>query len=862
MHIRTALVIAAAVVFAVLTQGSVWHTLHGIVDPPNVKAVKSMSFSPYGRDQNPLTGAEVTFEAIERDLAVAAKVAGGIRTYAATGGLERIPEAAVKRRRFRVTVGAWIGKDEERNKRELENALRLANTNKSVVALAVGNEVVLREEKTPAELAALIREVKPKSKVPVTTGEVWNIWRDNPDLAAAVDYLSVHILPYWEGIAADQAIAYTFARYDDLKALYPKKKIVIAEFGWPSQGYNRNAAETGPLIQAQLVRAFIDEATRRGIDYNIVEAFDQPWKTGEGSVGAYWGLYDADRQPKFELAGRVEETGTWTRAGMALGLGSVLTILGLFRRRPTLGHAVAYATAAHAMGAGLVAAAAWPFVAYMNPGTWVMWSIGIVAIIPLTAITLSKVHEVAEVVLGRRPERLLHPDHESLVANPPMVSVQIPAYKEQPDMLKATMDAVAALDYPNFEALVIVNNTPDEYYWKPIEAHCAALGPRFKFVFLPKVAGFKAGALNRAMEQVDPRAEILALIDADYVVDPNWLKDLVPAFADPRVALVQAPQDHRDGRESLLKRMMNWEYAGFFDIGMIQRNEDDAIVAHGTMLMVRRSAFEAVGAWQSDTIVEDTELGLRLFEAGYSAQYTSTRYGWGILPDTFKAFKTQRHRWAYGAIQIIKKHWRHMVPGRRTLTPAQKFQYTTGWFYWLSDALGALVAVLNLAWVPLVLAFDMMVPTLAMTVPILTAFAVNITHSLLLYRVRVKAGFGDILAAAIAAMSLQLTVARAVFDGFVKDGLPFMRTEKGGNTARKAKAEAVALWETVLGGLLVAAALALHLTNRAEVVETDFFAATLAIQSVPFLSATVMRLVELTGLGRAEPSLEPATQTG
>ncbi|CAK0754232.1 Glycosyltransferase [uncultured Gammaproteobacteria bacterium] len=837
-------------------QSGGWYWCHEAVAPPDVRlGVRSVSFSPFTRDQNPTTGSLPSIDSITRDIEMIKHVTGGIRTYAVTAGLDKVAEVAFQHRLFRVALGAWIDKDEQRNHTELESVIQLANSNKSVTSVLVGNEAVLRGDKTAAEMADLIRRVKRYVHQPVSTGEVWHVWIKNPDLAKAADYLAVHILPYWEGVPADKAVEYTFMRYDELRQAYPGKKIVIAEFGWPSAGYNRNAAETGPLIQAQVVRTFIAEANRRRIDYNLVEAFDQPWKTAEGSVGAYWGLFDADRKIKFDLAGPVEESGDWAKAEAALVLGTLIGLVGLARRRASFGHALAFTLAANAFAAGLVVAAVWPLENYMNSGTWLMWSVGLVALLPLTMITLAKVHEVAEVILGHRPQRLLVPGTNGTAAalasssttHLPKVSIQIPAYRERPEMLITTLDAVAALDYPDFEALVIINNTPEESYWRPIEAHCQKLGERFKFVFLPKVSGFKAGALNLAMTQVDPAAEILALIDADYVVAPNWLKDLVPAFANPKVALVQAPQDHRDGGDSLLKRMMNWEYAGFFDIGMIQRNEDDAIVAHGTMLLVRRSAFEQVGGWQTDTIVEDTELGLRLYEAGYSAQYTNTRYGWGVLPDTFKAFKTQRHRWAYGAVQIIKKHWRHMLPGQSTLTTAQKFQFTTGWFYWLSDALGALIAVLNLLWVPVILWVGVTVPTVAMTVPILTAFVVNIAHCVLLYRARVHARWGDIAAAAVAAMSLQLTVAQAVFDGLIKDGLPFMRTEKGGNSAKRKKVEPVVLWETLLALPLLAAAYTLWWTNGDQVVEINFFAATLAIQAIPFLAALVMRAVEKVG---------------
>ena len=166
-------------------------------------------------------------------------------------------------------------------------------------------------------------------------------------------------------------------------------------------------------------------------------------------------------------------------------------------------------------------------------------------------------------------------------------------------MLKQTLDAVARLDYPNFECVVVINNTPDPALWLPIEEHCRALGERFKFVNADNLQGFKAGALRLAMVHTAADAEVIGVIDADYVVQADWLKDLVPQFRDPNVALVQAPQDHRDGERSLMHHAMNGEYAGFFDIGMVQRNEVNAIIVHGTMCLIRRSALEAAGRPQN-----------------------------------------------------------------------------------------------------------------------------------------------------------------------------------------------------------------------------------------------------------------------
>jgi cellulose synthase/poly-beta-1,6-N-acetylglucosamine synthase-like glycosyltransferase len=601
-------------------------------------------------------------------------------------------------------------------------------------------------------------------------------------------------------------------------------------------------AVPGQLQQAQILRDFIVEAERRGIEYNIVEAFDQTWKTNEGSVGAYWGVFDAERNLKFPLTGLVETQDVLWKGAGGVAIGLALTVLGLRFRRPTLAHALAFGFCANALAFGIAAALAYPFENYMTAGIFVMWGVGVLMLVPLTLITLAKVHELSEVLFGRGPRRLIDAGgHRPVGQQAPKVSIHVPAYREQPDMVIETLNSLKALDYPDYEVVVIINNTPEAFYSAPVAARCRELGAHFKFLDIT-CTGFKAGALNVALQHTAPDASIIAVLDADYVVEKNWLNDLVPVFDDPQVGLVQAPQDHRDGDRSPLKTVMNSEYAGFFDIGMVQRNEDDAIIAHGTMLMVRRSALEHVGGWGTDTICEDTELGLRLYEAGYAAHYTSRRYGWGMLPDTFKAFKTQRFRWAYGAMQIIRKHWAHMLPGARTLTSAQKFHFLTGWSLWLADALGTLASVLNLIWVPMVIFVGVVIPTVAFTIPILAAFVVNLLHCVLLYAKRVGVPLNRIPGAAVAAMSVQLTVARAVLMGMVRDSLPFRRTEKGGLAKRGN--ENPAFWESILGVLLAASAVVLILLNETQITEMTVFASTLLVQSVPFLAAAAMVAIE------------------
>jgi cellulose synthase/poly-beta-1,6-N-acetylglucosamine synthase-like glycosyltransferase len=680
----------------------------------------------------------------------------------------------------------------------------------------------------------------------VTTGEIWSVWRDHPELVSAVDFIAVHILPYWEGVSEANAVDYAVGSYDKLRQLYPGKRIVIAEFGWPSAGYNLKDANPGRIQQAEVMRDFVARADALGIDYNIVEATDQPWKIFEGSVGPYWGLLDANRNPKFSWTGTITHPEHWKLASLAILLGFLLSLPITRVNAATFGQAGLLAVSANAVGAWFAAVFAFWNGHYFVLGAAIALGLGGALLLPLVLIALSRMGEIASVAFGAQGRRLLDAP-AVLPAALPMVSIHVPAYNEPPDMLKLTLDSIAQLDYPHFECIVVINNTPDPGLWRPVEEHCRTLGERFRFVYAEKIAGFKAGALRLALAHTADDAEIIGVIDADYVVHPDWLKDLAPAFADPMVGLVQAPQDHRDGGRSVMHHALNGEYAGFFDIGMVERNQANAIIVHGTMCLIRRTALAAAGGWSSDTIVEDTDLGLTILELGWRALYTNRRYGYGLLPDTFEAYKKQRHRWAYGGVQIMKKHWRRFLPGASRLTSEQRRDYTLGWLNWLgAESIGVAVAILNLMWVPVVAFIGIAIPDKILTIPIIAAFAVSLIHFVMLYRLRVAIPVGQMIASALAAMSVQWTVARAVCDGVIKDHLPFARTAKGG--AAKGGAgrihEFPAFWETVLGTLLVLGAVVLLATNPQGIREINVFAAVLVIQSLPFLSAAALAALE------------------
>jgi exo-beta-1,3-glucanase (GH17 family)/cellulose synthase/poly-beta-1,6-N-acetylglucosamine synthase-like glycosyltransferase len=836
--------VVAVVLCVAAAHAAIWGLLRDRQDAPDFRGMlPSVSYAPFQGTGHPDVDNFPTAEKIRADLKKLSTMTRAIRLYSSTGGVEMVPPIAAEFG-LKVTVGAWIDKDPERNEREIRAAVDLAKHNSNVIGVVVGNETIYRGEQKVADLIQLIQRVKKQVNVPVTTGEIWNIWRDNPELASSVDFIAAHILPYWENFTDKQAVDQAMYIYGLLRETFPGKRIVIAEFGWPSAGYNLRNANPGPFEQASVLRNFVTRAEAIGMDYNIVEAIDQPWKFFEGGVGPYWGILNADREPKFSWTGPIEDQDYWKIATIAVLVGILLS-LPIFRLvAPTAAQAFVLTAAANAVGAWVATIFAYWNTHYFVFGSAFALTLGIILLVPLILIAMARIEEIATVAFGRAPQRLIaKPLPAPADGVFPKVSIHIPAYFEPPEMLKQTLDAVSRLDYPNFECVVIINNTPDPAFWQPIQDHCRALGERFIFINAEKVQGFKAGALKIAMARTAPDAEIIGVIDADYVVTPDWLKDLVPAFADPHVGLVQAPQEHRDGDRSLMHYAMNGEYAGFFDIGMVQRNEYDAIIVHGTMCLIRRSAMDMAGGWAGDTICEDTDLGLAIIEQGWTTHYTNKRYGYGLLPDTYEAFKKQRHRWAYGGFQIVKKHWRRFLPGASRLTPDQRREFALGWLNWLgAESLGVVVAILNLIWVPVVSFADIAIPDKILTLPIIASFVVSLAHFLTLYRLRVPIKTGQMLGAMIAAMSVQWTVCRAVANGLITDHLAFARTSKGGLSLMSVEFQA--FWEAVIGTLLIIGAIVLVAFNVKEVREIYIFAGVLVLQSLPFLSAVAIAVLE------------------
>src|SRR2546421_359721 len=607
-----------ASLFATLTF-AVWAWLNRpTLEPPWPARIQGFAFSPFRANEDPTHLQMPTDAEIDSDLALLEGKVNAVRTYSVDNTLADIPELA-ERHDLNVALGAWIDAHRDNNELQLQTAVALANTHINVVRVIIGNEVIFRGDLPIEQLEAYLDRARGASDGRGGTAEPWHTWLDPRELAQHVDFIGVHLLPYWEGVPVDAAVSYSLAQVKRLQQLFPHKPIVVAEIGWPSRGRTRESAVASDSNEALFLRRFLRRAEQEQLVYYVMEAFDQPWKAYlEGAVGSYWGVYDVNRQPKFAFSAPIVRVPEWHILA-AVSVAVALLVLGLLylnsealrnRGRSFLA-VVVYAAATIAVWV------IYDFTQqYMTVASVIAGVLLLLGMLGVMLVLLAEAHEWAEAHWVEYRRRLGAPllCHS---ARPPKVSIHVPAYNEPPAMLIETLDALARLDYPDFEVLVIDNNTRDENVWRPVEAHCAQLGARFRFFHVAPLAGFKAGALNYALARTAPDAEIVAVIDADYVVDARWLCDLTPGFQDARVAVVQAPQDYRDGGESAFKAMCYAEYRGFFHIGMITRNERNAIIQHGTMTMVRRAQLVSCGGW-APGVADGCNLLFNLAALGWS----------------------------------------------------------------------------------------------------------------------------------------------------------------------------------------------------------------------------------------------------
>ena len=280
-----------------------------------------VSYTPFRGLQTPLDPATMIPPAqIDDDLARLSEITDCVRTYSVDFGLDQIAGIAAKYG-LKVMQGLWLSSHPAKNNYQIETAIALANKYpKTIRAVVVGNEVLLRGDMTATDLARTIRAVKGRVHVPVTYADVWEFWLRNSDIANAVDFVTIHILPYWEDlpVSAGRAGAHVDAIRRQVVDAFPGKEILIGEFGWPSAGRMREGALPSPVNQARVIQDVLALSKLQNFNVNVIEAFDQPWKRAlEGTVGGHWGLLDGySRSPKFHWSQPVSNHPFWIWQGI------------------------------------------------------------------------------------------------------------------------------------------------------------------------------------------------------------------------------------------------------------------------------------------------------------------------------------------------------------------------------------------------------------------------------------------------------------------------------------------------------------------------------------------------------------------
>ncbi len=294
----------------------------------------------------------------------------------------------------------------------------------------------------------------------------------------------------------------------------------------------------------------------------------------------------------------------------------------------------------------------------------------------------------------------------------PKVSIHVPCYAEPPELVMASLDRLARLDYSNFEVIVCDNNTEDDVLWRPLAEHCDQINARlgvekFRFFHVSPLAGAKAGALNFCLERIAPDVELVAVVDADYFAEQDFLSRLVGFFDDPKIGYVQTPHDYRSFEDNRYLRWCYYEYMPHYKVLLPGLQEYNAAYTVGTMCLLRVRALIEAGPWGEWCLTEDSEISIRIRACGYEGIHLHETFGRGLIPETFDDFKKQRYRWTGGPVQQVRQHWRLCLP-RPFGTPSS----LGGWSKFLEPIrsllplLGAVGTALSVAVAGTVLVFE------------------------------------------------------------------------------------------------------------------------------------------------------------
>lgn len=578
---------------------------------------------------------------------------------------------------FEIIAGANVGVDRQKNITELKNLIELSKLYpKSIKLLVAGNEVQYRKFVTPEEQKEYIIYLQKNSKIPVTIAEIYGDIFENLDLTSTLSIVGYHEFPFWNGTDVTKAVESQILKHKIISIFFAgrDKKVYLLEAGWPTDGYNVGEAKASLENQRLFISELTTSFNEENYFYNIIEAFDQPWKRHdlEGREGMYWGLLRGDRG---------EKDFNFQKQSILISVLIFLISIAIptwIKRKDTLFIGIFYILNIPIL-ISIFFITQSLFIHYYFLNTLSLLSIKGLLLLIININVQYIIYTTTSVLLQRKRkdiEKYLI-TQDALPNTGPLISIHIPAKNEDPQKLIKTIENVLNQNYSNFEIVVVINNTVDTNLVEPVRQFCKKHSP-IKFIYEQKLSGFKSGALNLALANTDKNAEYIGIIDADYNIEPNCLPRVAKEFEND-FDVVQFPQAYKNDltNENILARTCTAEQDIFKEF-LIERLSSNSFIMQGTMLFIRKKTLLEVGGWDESTIVEDCMLGIQLINSGKKIHYIPIAHGFGEAPSNWQAVITQRSRWVSGTVSGIFRKINF-----KKMNPVQIYHYLMSWSSWL-----------------------------------------------------------------------------------------------------------------------------------------------------------------------------------
>ncbi len=349
----------------------------------------------------------------------------------------------------------------------------------------------------------------------------------------------------------------------------------------------------------------------------------------------------------------------------------------------------------------------------------------------------------------------------------PFVSIHIATCNEPPEMVIKTLKNALAIKYPNYEIIVLDNNTKDENLWKPVESFCKNHPDKIKFKHIEELSGFKAGALNECLKMVHSQTEYIFTIDADYLVETDCITTAINESQKNDFALVQFPQFYvsHQSKTGILKELEH-----FFTSYAISGNKSFSTLPTGTLSFIKLEALKKVGGWPERSLTEDARLGLDLLRENFKTRFSSKCIGRGIIPGTIEDLKKQRHRWVYGNAQCLLDLIKMRMPGRCKFSA---FMQLIAWINLLAIPIVCCILYIVLSFIQKEKDYDLIPLFISLQ------FGIFITGKfILLVKSSDRESFNSGLRAFFIHLALSFEMAFAFWPALVSGSQKFVRTSK------------------------------------------------------------------------------------